>query len=130
MEQIVGAINPISFQIGPLQVRWYGVIIGIAMYMAAWLSSREAEERGIKEDTIADLTMWVIPVGLIGARLYYVLFELDYYLQNPSEILAIWEGGIAIYGGLIAGFFTVVWFSRKPELSVLSRKKPCFASLM
>ncbi|SYZ79336.1 prolipoprotein diacylglyceryl transferase [Trichococcus shcherbakoviae] len=115
MEQIVGAINPISFQIGPLQVRWYGVIIGIAMYMAAWLSSREAEKRGIKEDTIADLTMWVIPVGLIGARLYYVLFELDYYLQNPSDILAIWEGGIAIYGGLIAGFFTVVWFSRKRE---------------
>lgn len=118
MDDILGAINPVAFQIGSLKINWYGVIIGIGIYVAIWLSTKEADKRGLKEDTIIDLAMWLIPIGIIGARLYYVLFELGYYLQNPRQILAVWQGGLAIYGGLIAGFFTLVWFSKKRNLPI------------
>lgn len=115
---IMGAIDPVAFRLGPLEVRWYGVIIAIGIFVAIWLSIREAEKRGLKEDDIIDLALWMIPFGFLGARLYYVLFELDYYLQNPTEILAVWEGGLAIYGGLIAGGMTVIWFCKKRNIPI------------
>ncbi len=59
------------------------------------------------------MALWAIPIGLLGARLYYVLFELGYYLQNPGQILTIWNGGIAIYGGLIAGGVRYIGMQRK-----------------
>lgn len=62
------------------------------------------------------MALWAIPIGLLGARLYYVLFELGYYLQNPGQILAIWNGGIAIYGGLIAGGVRYIGMQRKKVL--------------
>lgn len=113
MDLLTAAINPVAFSLGPFSVRWYGLIIGAAMLLAIHLSSREATKRGLQEDTITDIVSWAIPMGLIGARVYYVLFEWDYYSQNPGEIIAIWEGGIAIYGGLIAGGLTIYWYTRK-----------------
>lgn len=115
MKQLLGIIDPIAFSIGPLEVRWYGVIIAVGIFAAIWLSTKEAEKRGLEEDSMVDLALWMIPIGFLGARLYYVVFELGYYLANPSKIFAIWEGGIAIYGGLIAGFLTIVWFSKKRQ---------------
>lgn len=64
------------------------------------------------------MALWAIPIGLLGARLYYVLFELGYYLQNSGQILAIWNGGIAIYGGLIAGGRTLYWYAKKKGTSL------------
>ena len=93
-------IDPIAFEIGPLSVAWYGLIIVIAMILAIYLTIKEGEKRGISEDIVVDTAFWVLPLGILGARLYYVLFELDYYLANPLQILAIWEGGLAIYGGI------------------------------
>ena len=118
MNFTLGAIDPVAFQFGPLKVAWYGIIIVFGMFVAVWLSIREGEKRGIKEDFIVDLAFWIIPAGLIGARIYYVLFELDVYLQDPIRMLYIWEGGIAIYGGLIAGFATLVWFTKKRGIPV------------
>jgi len=115
---LIGVIDPIAFQLGPLKVRWYGVIIAAGIFIAIWMSINEAEKRGLKEDDIVDLALWIIPFGFIGARLYYVLFEIGYYLQHPMEIFAIWEGGIAIYGGLIAGALTLVWFCRKRKIPI------------
>lgn len=109
-------IDRVAFSIGPFTVYWYGVIIGLAMLLAITLAAREGRQRGLKEDAISDLTMWVIPIGLIGARIYYVLFEWAYYSQNPAEIIAIWQGGIAIYGGLIAGGLTVYWYTKNKKL--------------
>ncbi|WP_027108878.1 prolipoprotein diacylglyceryl transferase [Lacticigenium naphthae] len=117
MQTILGAIDPTAFTLGPLSVQWYGVIIALGIFLAVWLSIREAEKLGLEEDSIIDLALWIIPFGFVGARLYYVIFELDYYLQNPSSILAIWEGGIAIYGGLIAGFITLLVYSKKKNYS-------------
>ncbi|MGX7419054.1 prolipoprotein diacylglyceryl transferase [Carnobacterium gallinarum] len=113
----LGAIDPIAFSLGGLSVRWYGVIIASAVLLAIFLGTNESEKRGIKSDDIIDMMLWALPISIIGARLYYVAFELPYYLKNPAEIIAIWNGGIAIYGGLIAGGLTVYWFTRKRGLN-------------
>lgn len=115
---LLGAINPIAIELGPLQVRWYGIIIALGIFLAIRMSTKEAEKRGLTEDDVIDVALWMIPVGFIGARLYYVLFEIGYYITRPLEILAIWEGGIAIYGGLIAGGLTLVWFCNKRKIPV------------
>lgn len=113
------AIDPIAFEIGPLSVAWYGLIIVVAMILAVYLTIKEGEKRGISEDFVVDTAFWVLPLGILGARLYYVLFELDYYLANPLQILAIWEGGLAIYGGIIAGVLTIYWRAKKENVPFL-----------
>lgn len=108
MNYLKAAINPIAFNIGPIEVHWYGIIIASAMVLAVILSVREGKRRGIKEDTIYDLLLWGLPIGLICARIYYVVFQWPYYAANPSEIYRIWDGGIAIYGGLIGALATLI----------------------
>ena len=73
------ALNPIAFQLGGLEVHWYGIIIASAVLIAVYLAMREAPKRGIKEDHILNLILWALPFALIGARLYYVAFELEKY---------------------------------------------------
>lgn len=117
-----GIIDPVAFNLGPLTVMWYGVIIAIGIVLALWLAGKEADRLGFEEDYILDAALWVVPIGFIGARLYYVLFELDYYLANPTHIIAIWEGGLAIYGGVIAGALVIIWYTKKT-------KKPLWLTL-
>ena len=112
----VMAINPIAFELGPITVAWYGLIIVVGMIAAIYLTIREGEKRDVSEDFIIDTAFWVLPLGILGARLYYVLFELGYYLNNPGQIFAIWEGGLAIYGGIIAGALTIYWRCRKENV--------------
>lgn len=119
MNYYMTAIDPIAFRLGPISVAWYGIIIVTGAILAIWLTIREAEKRGISEDFIVDTAFWVLPLGILGARLYYVLFELDYYLNNPAQIFAIWEGGLAIYGGIIAGVLTIYWRCQKENIPVL-----------
>lgn len=112
----VMAMNPIAFELGPITVAWYGLIIVVGMMAAIYLTIREGEKRGVSEDFIIDTAFWVLPLGILGARLYYVLFELGYYLNNPGQIFAIWEGGLAIYGGIIAGALTIYWRCKKENV--------------
>lgn len=116
MQFLIGGIDPIAFRLGPIEVAWYGLIIVIGMFLAVWLSMREANNKGIGEDFIVDLAFWIIPTGIIGARLYYVLFKLPTYLADPIRIFYFWEGGLAIYGGLIFGFITMYWYSQKKNV--------------
>lgn len=118
MNLLIGAINPHAIEWGPVVIHWYGVIIAVGIFLAVYLSTKEVKRKRLDEDLIADLTLWLIPVGFLGARLYYVLFELDYYLENPRQILAIWNGGIAIYGGLVAGALIVYLFAKKKKMSI------------
>ncbi|EGP5032159.1 prolipoprotein diacylglyceryl transferase [Enterococcus faecium] len=113
MKSIVGTIDRVAFSFGPFTVYWYRIIIGAAMLLAITLASKEGKKRGLGEEDITDMAMWAIPLGLIGARIYYVLFQWEYYIKKPLEIIAIWQGGIAIYGGLIAGGLAVYWFTKK-----------------
>lgn len=97
-------IDPVAISLGSLKIYWYGIIMGVAALIGLWLAVREANRRGVDGEIIMDLAVWVIPSAILGARLYYVLFQWDYYVLNPASILAIWEGGLAIHGGLIGAF--------------------------
>ncbi len=90
----------------------YGLLIASAMALSVFLCSRQEKRLGLPKDLTYDLALWVIPAGVIGARLYYVAFQWDMYRQNPLSILYIWEGGLAIYGGVIGGALAVFAFSR------------------
>lgn len=118
MNVLLSVIDPIAISIGPIKIYWYGIIIALAMLIGISLATKEAQKLGLEEDTMVDMALWAIPIGFIGARLYYVLFKWDYYIQNPSEIIAIWNGGIAIYGGLIAGGLAVYWFARRKKMTL------------
>jgi phosphatidylglycerol:prolipoprotein diacylglycerol transferase len=109
---VLGALNPIALRLGPIQVHWYGVIIASAVVIAVALAVREGQKRGIRPDDIYDMILWALPFTLIAARTYYVIFQWSYYSQHPSEIIRIWDGGIAIYGGLIGAGIVVVLFCR------------------
>ncbi len=99
-------------------VSWYGVLIALGASLALCLSIREEKRHRLPKDTMIDLALWVIPLGLIGARIYYVLFSWNSYRSNPISVLYIWEGGLAIYGGIIAGFIVVFLFCRHRHLSI------------
>ncbi|RDI41043.1 prolipoprotein diacylglyceryl transferase [Falsibacillus pallidus] len=110
-------LNPIAFHLGPLEVHWYGIIIGCGIALALFLVIREGERRGLPKDTYADLLIWAIPISIICARAYYVLFEWGYYAKHPNEIVQIWNGGIAIHGALIGAIITTLIFCRKKGIS-------------
>ena len=93
----------IAFQIGPFAVRWYGLLIAAGVMLGTTLAHREALRRGQDPDKLLNLIVVVVLSALLGARLYYVLFNWDYYGTQLSKVFAIWEGGLAIHGGLIAG---------------------------
>lgn len=114
----VAALNPIAFRLGPIEVHWYGVIIATGVVIALVLSVREGRRRGINEDYFYDYLLWALPISIISARLYYVIFQWPYYSYHPDEIIAIWDGGIAIYGAIIGGVLTLFFFCRAKHLSI------------
>ncbi|MDT6980101.1 prolipoprotein diacylglyceryl transferase [Levilactobacillus zymae] len=114
----LAALNPIAMHLGPLQVHWYGVIIASGVILAVLLAVREGRRRGINPDDIYDMILWALPAALIAARLYYVIFQWPYYSQHPGEIIAIWDGGIAIYGSLIGAGLVVYFFCRSRFIPV------------
>ncbi|MGD6854791.1 prolipoprotein diacylglyceryl transferase [Bacillus infantis] len=117
MEENIQPLDPIAFSLGPIQVHWYGLIIGTGIALALWLAMREGEKRGLQKELFADLMLWAIPIAILSARLYYVIFEWDYYAQNPAEIIKIWHGGIAIHGALIGSVITAYVFAKKKGIS-------------
>src|SRR6056297_933368 len=96
-------MNGVAIEIGPLSIRWYAILINLGIILAIILSRIEAKRQGLNPDTLYDIIIVALPAGIIGARLYYVLFNLPYYLDYPSEIFKVWHGGLAIHGGLILG---------------------------
>ena len=92
------AIDPVAFHLGPLSVRWYGILIGAGIVIAYFVAQKESVRRGLKDDFFADLLIWAVPISIICARIYYVAMKWDYYGQYPGRIIQIWHGGIAIHG--------------------------------
>lgn len=107
-------LDPIIFSIGHFQVGWYGTFIAIGVGVGLWLTVREAKHRGILVDEIYSGAIWVIVVGIIGARLFHVLDNWQTYAANPLAIFG--TAGLAIYGALIGGFIAVVIFARVRQL--------------
>ena len=120
----------IALQIGPLAIRWYGLLIATGVLLGTTLAHREAIRRGVDPDKLLNAIVVAVLVALLGARLYYVLFNWDYYGANPAKIVAVWEGGLAIHGGLIAGSLATILYCRHAKLSLLTTldiMAPCVA---
>jgi phosphatidylglycerol---prolipoprotein diacylglyceryl transferase len=109
--------GPIAFQLGPLVVRWYGVLIAGAVLLGVNLSSRLAVRRGVDPDLISDLAFALILGAIPAARIYYVLFQWKDYVGHPERMVAIWEGGIAIHGAILGGMLAAWGFARWKQVS-------------
>lgn len=101
-------IDPVAFNLGPLSVRWYGIIIAVGILLGYFVTQRALVKAGLHKDTLVDIIFYSALFGFIAARIYFVIFQWPYYAENPSEIIKIWHGGIAIHGGLIGGFIAGV----------------------
>src|SRR5262244_1930286 len=109
----------IAVSIGPFTLRWYGILMASAMAIGLWLAHKDARRRGIDPDPLMKASELALLGGLIGARLYYVLFNLDYYSRFPAKIFAVWEGGLAIHGGVIGGILAGGLYAWRRELPIL-----------
>ena len=103
-----GEVNSVAFSLGEnFNVMWYGVVIALGMLMAIAYACYRCKQHGIKIDDLVDIAIFTIFFGVIGARLYYCIFNWSQYSSDPIRILYIWEGGLAIYGGIIGGIIAV-----------------------
>lgn len=109
-------MDRVAFTIFGIDVMWYGVLIATGMLIGIALAVREAKRVGISEDDVLNIAIIAIPVAIICARLYYVIFSWDYYSQNPGEIFNIRGGGLAIHGGLIGGILTGFIYAKVKKL--------------
>ena len=112
-------MDPIrSFSIGPLEIHLYGVIIALGLLLAVLYACRRSKAFGIKDDDILDGVLWVTPFSILCARLYYCIFSWEQYASDPVSILYIWEGGLAIYGGVLGALSGVAVFCRYKKIKV------------
>lgn len=110
-------MDPIAFKIGSYAIRWYGVLISLALGLGTYLAYREAARQDIDPDHILNIALLVAPAAIVGARIYYVVFAWEAYKDNILEAFAIWHGGLAIHGGLIAGVLVGYLYVKHHNLS-------------
>src|SRR3989338_8997129 len=110
-------IDPVLLHLGPLEIRWYGVIFAVMFVIGIYIAVNLAKSRNIKKDDILDFIPYLILSSLIMARLFHVfVYNLDFYMQNPSLIIAIWKGGISIHGAVFGGILAALVYCRKRKL--------------
>lgn len=109
----------VAFDLGIIKIYWYSIFIFLGIISATTIIYLESKKQKINEDFLINLVFNAILVGILGARIYYVLFNLDYYLKNPIEIIQIWNGGLAIHGGIIAGGLYTLYYSKKYNVETL-----------
>ena len=113
------ALDPPKYlQIGPLMIYYYGVIIACGLILAVLYGCKRSHEFGIKEDALVDGVLWVTPLAILCARAYYVIFSWARCASNPIEVLYIWEGGLAIYGGVLGALLGVAVFCRIKKIKI------------
>ena len=112
-------MDRVAFTIFGIDVMWYGILMATGMILGTLLALREAKRVGISEDDVLNLAIFAIPSGVIGARLYYVIFNWGYYSQNPSQILNFRGGGMAIHGALIGGILAGLIYTRIKNINFL-----------
>ena len=123
-------MNPIAFEIFGIQVAWYGIIISIGIILGVIVATKRAIKVGLHEETVIDMCLIAIPLAIIGARAYYVIFKWDYYSQNISQIFKIREGGLAIHGAVLAGVLGGYLFCKYRKIDFLTLADVCAPSLI
>ncbi len=111
-------MNPIMIDLGVIQIYWYSFFIFLAFLIGGFLIVKEAKKQNINEEFITNLFFYTVPIALLGARIYYVVFSWDYYSVNLVDIFKIWEGGLAIHGGIIAAFVFILFYTKKHHVSL------------
>lgn len=112
-------MKQVAFSLGPFSITWYSVCILLGIIVATIIIEKEAKKYNISRSFVMNLIFWCVIYGIIGARIYYVIFNLDYYSSYPLEIVKIWNGGLAIHGGIIAGVITLIFYCKKYNINVL-----------
>lgn len=112
-------MNRVAFNIFGFNVYYYSLCILLGVIVAYILITREGKKQGLPKEFISDLIFYTLIIGILGARVYYCVFNLDYYIANPSEILKIYNGGLAIHGGVIAGLIFVYFYTKKKNVSFI-----------
>jgi phosphatidylglycerol:prolipoprotein diacylglycerol transferase len=111
-------MRPVLFHIGSLPIRSYGLLVATAFLVGIWIARRRAVARGYDPDVVIDLSVVLILVSIVGARLAYVLVRWHQYASDPAGIFRIWEGGLALYGGMIAGTLAGLWYFRRKGIDI------------
>ena len=112
-------MNPVLITIGNFEIRWYSVLILIAAIVVLTMSQNEGKRFNVKKEFMFNMLFWALIFGIIGARLYYVIFNWHMFSGDLLEILKIWNGGLAIHGGLIAGLITIIIYTKKYNVRTL-----------
>lgn len=118
MNGIVIDIDPTIVHLGPIMLRWYGLFFGLAIFAGVWLGLREATRKGLDGERVQSLALWSVVGGMVGARLFHVADRWDVYAADPLRAFALWEGGLAVYGGLIGGVFAGLMYALRSGLPV------------
>jgi phosphatidylglycerol:prolipoprotein diacylglycerol transferase len=108
--------QPVLFSLGPINVYWYGLFMILAIMAGLGFTLRLARKYGLKSENVFDLAFWLIIGGLIGARIYDVFLNLPYYAVRPSDVIKIWQGGLAIHGAIIAGLIVLKIFASRLKI--------------
>lgn len=112
-------MNPVAISIGIIEIRWYAILILSGFLIGMYLIKRESKRIEIDTKIIMDLCFYLVLVSIIGARIYYVIFEFNKYQNNLLDIFKIWEGGLAIHGGIIAGIIFIYFYCKRYKLNIL-----------
>ena len=127
--------SSIAFWLGEKPIYWYGIILGLGVLAGLWLCSHQAKNYGLKEDNVLDMVLWGVPLGILGARTYYVIFYQDLFRNESgaldwSRVVAIWDGGLAIYGTVIACVILALVYCRVKKLKFGAVADLCVMGLM
>ncbi|ABW18912.1 prolipoprotein diacylglyceryl transferase [Alkaliphilus oremlandii] len=123
-------MNPIAFTIFGIEVAWYGILISMGILFGIGIATYRAKKEGLYNDVIIDLSLIAVPVAIVGARAYYVIFSWDYYAKHPEQILNIRQGGLAIHGAIIGGVLVGYLFSRYKKIKFWTLADICAPSII
>lgn len=113
-------INRVAFQLFGIKIYWYAIFIVLAIILAIILLKKDDNKYGIKYENIIEAAIFAIPIAIICARIYYIIFRLDYYLENPIKVFEVRNGGLAIYGGIIGGVIAIYIYCKKKNIKLIS----------
>lgn len=111
--------NPVAFTLFGKDIYWYGIIIAMGFLLAVCYMMYRAKSFGLTQDDVLDMVLWAVPIGVVCARLYYCIFYWELYVDDPISIVYIWEGGLAIYGGIIGGAITLLVVAKVKKIPPL-----------